>query len=118
MVTVNPCRRLRPAVMVMLLLLLAATALFSASSAHHHRDTTAAVAGESPPGHTRVPELAGEHDHEHGNGWSPRLNQRLRAVTLTMVMGLPSLTARVEPPGTADTARADVVLSRLGLLRI
>ncbi|PRX21839.1 hypothetical protein [Actinoplanes italicus] len=116
--TVNPSRRTRPAVMVMLLLLLAATALFSASSAHHHRDTTAAVAAESRAGHPQVPELAGEHDHEHGNGWSPRLNQRLRAIMLPMVVGLPPLTARVDPPGAADTARADVVLSRLGLLRI
>jgi hypothetical protein len=116
---VNPCpdaraRRARPAVMVMLLLLLAATALFSASSAHHHRDATTAVAA-SPAGELRV---AAEHDHEHGNGWTPRLNQRLRAVIPATVAGPAPSTARVIPVSVADAACSDVVLSRLGLLRI
>ncbi|MEV4278452.1 hypothetical protein [Actinoplanes xinjiangensis] len=71
-----------PAIMVMLVLLLAASTLFSTAAPHHHagaRTFAACVDLHQPD------EVAHEHEHRHGNDWTPRLSQRARVVAGTVV---------------------------------
>jgi hypothetical protein len=95
--------------MIMLVLLLAASALFSAAAPHHHTGvhTSSACVDQH-----HADELA--HEHQHGNDWTPRLNQRARLVNVTAV---PYPRCEVVLPSPSSTVPG-VVLSRLGVLRV
>jgi hypothetical protein len=95
--------------MAMLMLLLAASALFSAAAPHHHADVPTSTACMD---RHHADELA--HEHQHGNDWTPRLNQRARLVNDTAV---PYPRCEVVLPSPASTVPG-VVLSRLGVLRV
>jgi hypothetical protein len=115
-------RRARPVVVVMLLLLLATVALSSAGARHHAGAHTPLAAAESCVDHQHALQSVDEHEHEYGNGWTPRLNQRSRADEQAVILA--TIVVPSAAPGCGATAAAsaggltDVVLSRLGVLRI
>jgi hypothetical protein len=116
-------RRARAAVVVTVLLLLAVVASSSASARHPTgAHAPGAVVAESCAGHQHALQSVDEHEHEYGNSWTPRLNQRLRADE--QAIPLATIVVPSSSPGGGATAAAsvdasaDVVLSRLGVLRI
>lgn len=106
---------------VMILLLLAASLLTSAGSAHHARSGEAASAATV---HDAAGlRLADQHEHKHGNDWTPTPGKRLRPAAAVTILGVAA--AR---PGTAGPARGatvppatalpGLVLTALSVLRV
>ncbi|BEL03359.1 hypothetical protein Q0Z83_015500 [Actinoplanes sichuanensis] len=111
--TVRPHPTVRGAfaVVVMAVLLLAASSLFSAAAPHHRGGAPTAVASADQQHGAAV---VAEDEHQHGNDWTPRLNQRARSVTVAAV---PYHRGEVDLLIPAS-AVPGVVLSRLGVLRV
>ncbi|MET0415754.1 MAG: hypothetical protein ABW022_07010 [Actinoplanes sp.] len=102
----------RLAAVVMLLLALGAGMLVSAGSAHH-----AAGAAEAATAGVALAPL--DHEHHHGNEWTPTPSQRLhpvaRVALLTMVVALPGAES-VPVDGSVATTPPPLALS--GVLRV
>lgn len=107
----HPTVRWAFAVVVMVVLLLAASSLFSAAAPHHRAGAQVSTACADQHHGDAV---TSEHEHQHGNDWTPRLNQRARSVTVATV---PYHHGEVDLLIPAS-AVPGVLLSRLGVLRV
>lgn len=117
---VRPSRPVAWVAVVMTLLVLAAGVLVSAGSEHHRPGASPAAVG----GDLAVAHPASEHEHRHGNDWTPSVGKRLRpAADLTVVHVAP---AGSDEPGTTRSATSAFPaafssggdLNLLGVLRV
>jgi hypothetical protein len=110
--------------LAMVLMAFAGSVLFSAGSDHHRIDTATAGPVVPPAGGEQLSlDGPGDHDHHHGNEWTPTASSRVRllAPALTTVQprsepAAPSPTGETSETGPASSSAGELV--QPGVLRI